>query len=141
MLTKDQIITAAKGIALQHKIPPAIFLGLIEQESAFNTFSMRFEPAFHVRYEGTVLDTEHVARATSYGLCQVMGQTARELGYNGPFLSALCDEITGMTYGAKKLANCFSNNRSSSEALLHYNGGSNKLYPVQVLEKSKKYEA
>ena len=142
MLTKDQIIEAARKVATTHGIPPAIFLGLVEQESNFDTYAMRFEPAFFEHYEQSALDTEHVGRSISFGLTQVMGQVARELGFTGKFLSSLCDEATGLEYGARKLASCFKSvNGDVTKALLRYNGGGNLQYPAQVVLKSVKYES
>ena len=34
---------------------------------------------------------------------QVMGQTAREMGMNSPFLSAMCDRAVGLAVGFKVL--------------------------------------
>jgi soluble lytic murein transglycosylase-like protein len=141
MFSHDQIIELARKTAVAHALPPSIFLGLVEQESNFDTYAMRFEPAFWSRYEASQLNTESIARATSYGLTQVMGQVARELGFTGRFLSSLCEPATGLDYGARKLAKCFSSsNGDATKALLKYNGGGNLQYAPEVIEKSKKYE-
>jgi hypothetical protein len=55
--------------------------------------AIRYEPAFRTRYVAPLglPPTEEVARSISWGLMQVMGQVAREHGFAGKFLSALCD--------------------------------------------------
>lgn len=48
-------------------------------------------------------DNEWWAQAASWGLMQVMGGVARERGYRGAYLSALCDAETGLEYGCLHL--------------------------------------
>jgi len=143
-LSRDQIIALAKTVAATYSIEPSLFLGLIEQESGFNTWASRFEPVFYDRYilkSFPTRTTESVARATSYGLCQVMGATARELGFDTASMCALCDEAIGLDIGARKLSACLKSAKGDvTAALLKYNGGSNKDYPIQVMAKQGKYK-
>ena len=78
----------------------------IEQESAWNSFAMRYEPAFRARYVAPLglAITEEVARSISWGLMQVMGQVAREHVFDGKFLSALCEPAVGLDCGCRVLA-------------------------------------
>ena len=69
-----------------------------------------------------------------------MGQVARELGCKLPSLVQLCDPETGLTYGAKRLKKALDRKKGDvREALLNYNGGSEKTYPDIVLDKVKNY--
>jgi len=97
--------------AATHKLPAGLVRAVIQVESGGDTFAIRFEPGFLKRYVpndvmcyGASLETERNARATSWGLMQVMGQVARELGCRDPFLSVLCDPATGIRYGCLLLA-------------------------------------
>lgn len=99
-------------IATRHHIPPELARAIVAVESGGNPYAMRYEPAFYERYirgKGYAVPrqasrpTEEIARATSYGLMQVMGQVAREQGYVGPYLSELCDVQIGLEYGCQVL--------------------------------------
>ena len=60
-------------------------------------------PADFLPPAGVSADTEWTAQRTSWGLMQVMGAVARELGHKGP-LSALCSPAVGVTLGCRVLA-------------------------------------
>lgn len=117
-----------------------------EQESSWNPWSVRYEAAFHARYIQPLIEkgevktaTESACRAMSFGLMQIMGQTARELGFTGVFLSELCDPKLGTDFGCKKLRRCFDLKVDASAALLAYNGGGDPNYPRMVLDRMRKY--
>lgn len=137
-----------RAVAIQraelYHVEPALFCAVIEQESNWDPWAMRYEPAFYVRYVAKIpnlTDTERQARATSWGLCQVMGQVARELGFNHPFLSMLCDPEIGLTVGCNKLGKCLAaEGGDEAKALLRWNGGANAEYPLQVLARKDKYK-
>lgn len=65
----------------------------------------RYEPLFRHRYiDKLKLDEEESRdRATSFGLMQIMGQVARELGFKGQFSELYTPEI-GLEYSLKHLA-------------------------------------
>jgi soluble lytic murein transglycosylase-like protein len=103
------------GIAWKYRIPSELVSAIIQVESGHNPFAVRYEPKFAERYLNKSLleikvwspcseATERIARTCSWGLMQVMGQVARERGFDGPFLSALCDPEIGIEYGCKHLA-------------------------------------
>jgi soluble lytic murein transglycosylase-like protein len=84
--------------------------------------------------------TEAQTRAISFGLMQVMGQVAREHGFQGRFLSQLCDPDVGVDLGCHKLHECFAAHEGDPEAaLLAYNGGGNSEYGKQVLARVTRY--
>jgi soluble lytic murein transglycosylase-like protein len=73
---------------------------------------------------------------------QIMGETARELGFKGTYLTELCDPIVGLEYGCRKLGACIEKHPGDTRAaLLAYNGGSNPAYPDLVLRLLPKYQA
>jgi hypothetical protein len=49
-------------------------------------------------------DQEWWAQQASWGLMQIMGATAREEGFRGPYLTQLCDPATNLTIGCSVIA-------------------------------------
>lgn len=106
MNVDPHLLALARAAAARHALHPALICAVVEQESAWNSFAMRYEPAFRARYVAPLglPITEEVARSISWGLMQVMGQVARENGFDGKFLSALCDPAAGLDCGCRVLA-------------------------------------
>lgn len=52
-------------------------------------------------------DQEFWAQQASFGLLQVMGAVARERGFRGSYLTALCDPATNLEFGCSHLAVLF----------------------------------
>src|SRR5271168_3190442 len=109
MSATPQLLAAARKAAAAQSLDPALVCAVVEQESAWNTWAIRFEPAFFSKYVASlytnnkVTASEAYARGFSWGLMQVMGQVARESGYDAPFLSAICDPQQGLALGCKLL--------------------------------------
>jgi soluble lytic murein transglycosylase-like protein len=118
----------------------AIVAAVCEQESGWEPGAVRFEPAFLRRYvvPMNLPLLEGLDRSTSWGLMQIMGQTAIECGFSGN-LNTLRDPDLGVYYGCRKLQKCFSIHGDAETALLAYNGGSTAAYPAQVLARVKNY--
>lgn len=141
--TLDARKALAAKYAAKYGLDPAIVCAVIEQESSWNPWSTRFEPAFYTRYILPMAlkdGTEAYTRSMSFGLMQVMGEVARELGFEGKFLVALCDPDVGVDYGCRKLQKCFDiHDRDPENSLLSYNGGGNLDYGKQVLARVDTY--
>lgn len=147
-MNREDLIALAKKKAGEHLLYPELICGIIEQESNWNTWAMRYEPLFYQKYIAPLIQrgesinqTEAHARATSWGLMQVMGEVARENGFGWPHLSELCDPFVGLEEGCsifgRKLAAAEGNVRN---ALLLWNGGGNPDYPAQVIAKAENYK-
>src|SRR5208282_6594144 len=106
MAPTTEIVALARSIASEHGLDPALVCAVVEQESAWDAHAIRYEPAFRARYVAPLglTPTEEIARSISWGLLQVMGQVAREHGFAGKFLSALCDAAAGLDVGCAVLA-------------------------------------
>jgi hypothetical protein len=134
----NQLMGTARRIAESLEVDPALFLALCEHESdGWKWAAMRYEPAFYKRYvepQNLLSQTEARARATSWGLGQIMGQTAREFGFKGEFLSELLDPEVGCYFACRKLKSCLARSATVRDALLRYNGGANPKYPDLVLK-------
>lgn len=141
-----QFLDLAHKHAAAQSLDPALVCAVIEQESSWNPFAMRYEPAFFAKYvaplytNNKVSASEAYARGFSWGLMQVMGQVAREFGFDAPFLSALCDPEQGIRVGCKVLRRKFDSVAGdTTRALLAWNGGGNPVYATQVLARRPTY--
>ena len=94
-----------------YSLPPPLIKSIIQVESSGNTYAVRYEP--HFRWLYNVEDytsglqtesTEKEMQKTSWGLMQIMGATAREIGFDGAYLSELINPETNIKYGCKYLA-------------------------------------
>lgn len=139
--TRKQI---AGKYAAKYNLDTALICAVCEQESSWNPFAIRFEPTFEARYIHPAIPTApttlEITKAMSFGLMQIMGQTAIEFGWQGHFLTELCDPDTGIDFGCRKLAKCIVDHpNDTGAALLAYNGGGNSAYAPQVLARVSKY--
>jgi soluble lytic murein transglycosylase-like protein len=142
MPPSPDLLALARATASNHALDPALVCAVVEQESAWDTHAIRYEPAFRTRYVAPLKlpPTEEIARSVSWGLMQVMGQVAREHGFSGKFLSALCEPGAGLDIGCTVLAAKISSAGGEvPHALLLWNGGANPDYPAQVLARVGKY--
>jgi len=142
-------LAARKALAAKygakHGISVALVAAVIEQESSWNPFAIRFEPAFEARYIKPAIPamptTRELTEAMSFGLMQAMGEVAIEFGWKGKFLTELCDPDIGVDFGCAKLRHCLDiASGAESKALEFYNGGGNLLYASQVLARKPTYE-
>lgn len=142
-MTIDQLKAIAKIAAINMDLDPALVMSVIEHESSWNPWAVRYEPAFYTRYIEKMVglsSTEKTMRATSFGLMQVMGQVAREKGYDEKFLTSLCDPLNGVMMGCVKLRECWNKAHGDvRETLLCFNGGGDASYPDAVLANMDKY--
>jgi len=142
----SQLLALARKAAVAQSLDPALVCAVIEQESGWNPWAMRYEPAFFSKYvaglytNNKISASEAYARGFSWGLMQVMGQVARETGFDAPFLSALCDPGQGLNVGCKVLRKKFDAMAGdTARALLAWNGGGNPSYAAQVLARLPHY--
>lgn len=141
-----------KAIELSSKaydLRPEILASIVWQESRGNPIAARFEPRFYTRYVALkkreqlagykpraipTLATEKIFRSTSYGLCQIMGETYRWF-YEGKadYIDvALRDPELNLDCGASYLRFLLDrHNDGYLKALKDYNGGS--TYPEIIL--------
>jgi soluble lytic murein transglycosylase-like protein len=150
---KELIAEAAE----KFKIREDILTCVVWQESRGNYIAARFEPRFYARlilpksakelsgyvpFPLPTLDTEKVMRSTSYGLCQIMGETARWFGrLKCNYLDvALRDPKANVELGAKYIAWLLKKRDNNYEQALRLYNGSSK-YPPIIFDhvKKKKY--
>lgn len=136
----SELISIAKRMAAKYDLPLEVVCGMIERESTASQWAVRFEPGFLKRYvlpqydAGKLDATETYTRAMSFGPMQIMGQTAREFGFEGKYLTELCDPPIGIEFACRKFAACLKRSSGAiNPALEFYNGGGNPNYAGEVL--------
>jgi hypothetical protein len=109
-----------------------ILAAIFRVESQYDPFAMRFEPEYQWVYNapffakqcGITLQTEITLQKFSYGLGQIMGGTARWLGYRGP-LPGLLDVETNVHWCSVYWNNLLQKyNGDTWKAVSAYNQGS-----------------
>lgn len=152
-ITQGDLVALAQATALKYGLDPAVICGMCEQETGdrkpdpvtqremWDTWAIRNEPGFDAKYIKPLhkSPTEEVARSCSWGLLQLMGESARELGYTGNITRLLIPAVgldLGCQWFRKKLLLAGGN---MSHGLLLWNGGGNAAYPDQVLARVGKY--
>ena len=144
-----QLVALACDAAKRHALWPELVCAIVEQESEWNPWALRYEPAFYERYILPQLSCHAIAtegeargRAFSWGLMQVMGQVAREHGFTGASFASLCEPATGLDVGcrvfAAKIAAAAGN---VGHALQLWNGGADRDYATAVLARVTHYKA
>lgn len=146
-MDKTAMIALAREKAIKYGIDEALVCSIVEQESDWNEWAIRYEPGFYEHYVKPMLDngqigkTEATARATSWGLMQTMGEVARERGFAEPFLSALCDPENSLEIGCKHFSALMGKvNNNIDSALLRWNGGGTPNYPDEVKARMATYK-
>ncbi len=125
-----------KPIIAKHSIKFGVDSDLIRSiimvESSGIPYRARFEPDwkyFYFQREyaeklGITVETETMFQATSWGLMQIMGGVARELGYK-LHLTALCNPDLNIEYGTMKIKSIMQRyGNSEMDVIAAYNAGS-----------------
>ena len=149
------IVSTARGA----QVPPELVLGIIEAESGGGPHATRVHATYPYtmmqakRPAGCSVDMERMCQKTAWGLMQVIGATARELGFDG-WLSELVSPETNIRLGIeflrRKMSQYFERDGIEGVAAA-YNGGAprrrpdgkfvNQSYVDKVMEAAKRFEA
>jgi len=124
--TQERIRAIIDQIAPQFSVDPDVVEAIVWVESSGNPKARRYEAHQDRKPDGDtpgVDDGIHEDDA-SYGLAQIMGYTARKLGFKGDNFEALYDERLSIAFCCKLL---LQNLRASAMnyrfAVARYNGG------------------
>jgi len=131
-----RIVDIVRREAKAAGVSPFLALAITEVESAGDPAAVRFEPGWKYHYKvedfakacRITAETEKVLQSCSFGLMQVMGTVARELGFSGNLVQ-LSDPYIGAKYGCLKLAKLFSLLKSTDDVIAAYNAGSPNRTP------------
>jgi hypothetical protein len=107
----EALITPVKATAASFELDPAFVAAIVMCESNGNRFKTRYEPLWRylnsvdswAKRIGVTSLTETNHQSTSWGLMQIMGGTARGLGFAGYFPELAAVEI-GLRYGCDYLS-------------------------------------
>ena len=149
---RTAIKTIVADIAPTFDLPPRIVEAVISVESNWQIYAWNPEPRYRwlwdvVRKTSYRLSSEQAARKeppkdfpvlagdrdqewwgqqASWGLLQIMGANARWLGYEEPYLPALCEPHVNIEYGCRLLAyyaEKFFKTHGWRGVFMAYNGG------------------
>jgi soluble lytic murein transglycosylase-like protein len=136
-MTRDEIFSLIKEVALAEQIDEALLRAICTVESSLNPYAVRYEPAY--KYTVSPRDwaskmhlsaeTEECLQKFSYGLAQIMGGVMREYGFSGNLQTCLLNPKVPLTYSAKHLKNYLRRYGSEVEAIAAYNAGSPRKTP------------
>ncbi len=94
---RDVLLSLVKEVAAKNQIDPRVLDAIVVTESTYDPFATRYEhgykwletPERFALSLKTSLSFERECQKTSWGLCQVMGGTARWLGLEKPIPTIL----------------------------------------------------
>lgn len=123
----DAIISSAAAL---HGLPLALLQAQVIQESSGHADAFRYEPVFYTHYiKGSTVAKSAVygpLAACSYGLMQIMLETAAEMGFTGR-PEDLFTPAVGLEWGARKMKALWTaaggTDGAYHAALAAYNGG------------------
>lgn len=137
-MNKDELIQLAREKAAMSGVNPELLLAIIQTESSFDPWVVRFEPRYSYFWfpresasQCNILEeTERNLQATSWGLCQVMGGVARELGFE-KMLTQLVVPENCIYIGCLKIKQLMQRygEESESDIIAGYNAGSARKLP------------
>lgn len=141
----ESVLEALRAAAARHGLDPLLVLAIAQHESICVPWKTRFEPRpfasgrydvfprEHASRLGISEQTERVGQNTSWGLMQVMGFVARELGFDG-YLTQLCDLELGPEYGCRQLKRMLQRWGEEEKAVAAYNAGSPRMTSAGMYE-------
>jgi hypothetical protein len=120
-----------EDVADSETVPAVIIAALVQTESSGNRFAIKFEPGYKYLFktkenaqDNRITEaTESVMQMTSFGLTQIMGAVARELGLRGTIFQLLEPEVN-LTYCAKLLKRLAKKYTQRDDLIASYNAGS-----------------
>jgi soluble lytic murein transglycosylase-like protein len=119
------------GVCKNLGVDADLMCAIFTVESAWDPYAVRFEPIFNIsrhpaeKYAkklGITAETERTLARCSWGLGQVMGTTARHLGFDGP-LPMLCDPYTGATWAVRYMLRLQKRFPDRNDQIAAYNAG------------------
>lgn len=150
-------VVLIERLALEYRIDPVLFQAFILLESGGNKYAVQYQPGYRHLYQVYEFSkklyityvTEKVFQQSSHGLVQIMGATARSLGFKG-YPQQLYDTETNLRYGAKFIGQLQMRYPNKLDLISSYNQGQpfktkdgfykNQEYVNKVLKKIKEID-
>jgi hypothetical protein len=108
-----------------------LMMAIIEVESSWEPYAVRYEkdsssaaqPEYLAKINGTTRETEMQLQKFSWGIGQILGATARNIGMRGP-MPSLCNTEIGAFWSAMYLKKLCCRYPTLADQISAYNGGS-----------------
>lgn len=130
---------AIEDKAKHFSLDPDIVEAIVLTESSGRPDAWRYEPNFFAKYVRDNPNFEHCTGkekevlATSWGLMQVMGLVAWELGLKHNIRATLCTIDGGLWYGCMHFARFIKKYGNENDAIASYNAGSARMKDGQYV--------
>ena len=126
----DPLLPLVQQVAATYHLPADLLRAQVQVESSGDPFAFRYEHAYFVRYLRHQPDVRGARfgplAACSFGLLQILLETALEIGFTGVPQDLFTDRI-GLTWGAIYLRKCWDTAGGTLDvypkALARYNAG------------------
>lgn len=127
----DVITDQARRLGLD----PHLIAAVIQKESSGVQWRTRWErewshlwkPEAFAASLGVTVETEVIHQKMSWGLMQIMGGTAREMGFRGHLPELCASPALGIHWGGRYLARMMLRFRDPEKAIAAYNAGPGSL--------------
>ena len=128
---KRQFESKVVEVCKNNNVDPKIFMAIITVESSWDAKAIRYEssfsyiknPEFYAKKNHITVSTEVILQKCSFGLGQIMGGTARDLGFDGKLIS-LVNVYRGTFWAAKYFATRCQKYSELTDQIAAYNAGS-----------------
>lgn len=127
---RDALLAIVRREAEGSKLNAPLIEAIITVESRWNPWAMRHEKDFsylvdcerHAKFSQVTVDTERSLQRMSFGLMQIMGGTARSIGYVGP-LAVLLDPEVNVHWGGRYFQRIAHQYPMVTDQIAAYNAG------------------
>ena len=155
---RDEYASIIAANAATKDLDPLLVQAVIQVESGGNPWANRYEARYRWLAKwnsgdpwprnrsvlqfpspsGVSRSTEYQNQKTSWGLMQIMGGVAREVGFRKPFLTELLNPATNVQFGCIFLRRCIKERGEDIRAgLKRWNGSAS--YPPKVMRVYNKF--
>jgi soluble lytic murein transglycosylase-like protein len=129
--TRPQLLNLVKNTTAKQRVDEKLLDAIIITESGYDQWAVRYEPNFsytavpdlYAKKNRISVATEKQCQKMSWGLAQIMGGTARFLGYNGP-LTQLLEPETNIHYACRYIIKLMVEYPHMDDQIAAYNAGS-----------------
>lgn len=121
------------SLATTYNLPVNLVKAICMVESSGIATKFRYEPGYRWLLGNVTLmnPTEQVGQKCSWGLMQVMGAVARELGFHGDFPELCATPALGIDYGCRHLKRYYVQYNGWPDTVASYNAG----HPTKIGER------
>lgn len=127
---REELRTIVHREAEQSRLSAPLLEAIITVESRWNPWALRMEKNFayvvdierHAKFSQITAETERTLQRMSFGLMQIMGGTARSIGFIGP-LATLLDPEANVHWGARYFTRLTQQYTMVTDQIAAYNAG------------------